>query len=120
VLVAGSGDDRLIGGSLQKGGGGNDRLDSQGYRRETGADRMLGGSGDDRLLGDSDSGPGERMDGGPGADELSGADGDDTLDGADGTDNLIGGDGDDSLSGGPGTDTCDQGAGSGPQTGCER
>ena len=55
---------------------------------------MLGGSGDDRLLGDSDSGPGERMDGGPGADELSGADGDDTLDGADGPDNLIGGDGD--------------------------
>src|SRR5215218_3025786 len=56
VLIAGPGRDELIGGSLQKGGGGNDRLDSAGYRRETGMDRLLGGAGDDRIRGDGQGG----------------------------------------------------------------
>ena len=77
---------------------------------------MEGGAGDDRLKGDSQSGPGERMDGGPGADELNGADGDDEIAGGDGPDELRGDSGDDKLDGGPGTDSCDQGSGTGPST----
>ena len=110
VLLAGPGPDRLIGGSVLKGGAGNDRLDSAGYRRETGADRLDGGGGDDRLLGDSQNGPGERLDGGSGDDDLKGFDGDDSL---------AGGGGIDQLDGGDGSDSCSQGPGSGPVTNCE-
>ena len=110
VLIAGPGRDELIGGSVLEGGGGSDRLDSAGYRRETTADKLDGGSGDDRLLGDSQAGPGELIKGGSGDDELSGAGGNDTLRGETG---------DDELDGGGGTDDCDQGPGSGSTTGCE-
>jgi len=119
VLIAGPGRDELIGGSLQKGGGGNDRLDSAGYRRETGMDRLLGGAGDDRIRGDGQGGFGDRLEGGPGSDSISGDAGDDALAGGDGPDTLRGDSGDDSLDGGPGTDACDQGSGSGPERGCE-
>ena len=102
VLLAGPGRDRLIGGSVLKGGGGNDRLDSAGYRRENGADRLDGGSGDDRLRGDSQNGPGERSTAAPATTTCSGLDGDDAL---------AGGDGNDELDGGTGTDCCAQGPG---------
>lgn len=110
VLIGGSGRDEFVGGSVQRGGAGNDTLDSFGYRRENATDLLDGGGGNDRLFGDSQPGPGERLEGGPG---------DDDLDGGAGDDNLKGNDGDDNLDGGAGTDRCRQGPDSGPLSNCE-
>ena len=61
--------------------------------------------------------PGERVAGGPGADELSGADGDDELAGGDGPDELAHDSGNEALDGEREARTaCEKSSGSGPST----
>jgi len=90
LFLAGSGDDTVIGGSL------DDRIDG-----EAGKDLLRGGDGDDSLTG------------GSGADTLFGDDGDDSLLGGNSGDSLFGGSGNDLLLGGSdnGKDALDGGAG---------
>jgi Ca2+-binding RTX toxin-like protein len=100
VVDGTSGDDRLIGTSLNEhfdsregddvveGRGGNDDIAGG-----EGADELYGGAGNDLLLG------------GTGNDALRGGAGDDVLDGGDGDDYLDGGAGNDTLGGGAGLDT---------------
>ncbi|WP_291298579.1 calcium-binding protein [Elioraea sp.] len=106
LLVAGRGDDTVVGGNgglVLLGGAGDDVL--------------LGGSGRDWLTGD---GGDDVLDGGAGKDVLRGGAGDDVLFGAEGNDVLHadagddfldGGEGDDVLAGGTGTNTLTGGAG---------
>ncbi|GAA1612959.1 hypothetical protein GCM10009679_16250 [Saccharothrix algeriensis] len=100
TVLAGAGDDRIIGGDLLHGAGGRDAL--------------LGRDGDDLLLGGDDR---DYLDGGAGDDHLDGGDGDDTAYGLDGADLLRGGDGGDHLSGGRGGDVLLGGTGDDTLTG---
>ena len=81
MLIAGAGDDTLIGGA------GNDQLEAG-----TGDDEVMGGDGNDTL------------DGSFGNDMLNGGSGNDILVGGAGDDDLTGGDGNDIMRGGAGAD----------------
>jgi Ca2+-binding RTX toxin-like protein len=128
AVLAGSGDDRLIGSNhafilflghegndqasggrrrdILAGGAGNDDLNGLGARDtllgKAGNDRIRGGDGKDLLSGNGDD---DRLYGEAGADLLGGGPGRDKLRGGPGADVLHGGTGKDSLNGGPGRDT---------------
>ncbi len=115
VLAGGDGDDSLEGGHGQDvllGGTGADTLlgGAAGDALVGGAgnDSLAGGAGDDLLTGDTGE---DTLVGSDGDDHLDGGDGSDDLDGGDGDDLLLGGDGGDHLVGGHGDDTLDGGAG---------
>jgi RTX calcium-binding nonapeptide repeat (4 copies) len=85
LVLAGTGDDRMIG---------NGRVNE--FDGGAGHDVLRGGSGDDYLVGDqyalrSPNGQGDVLVGGPGADRLDGGRGDDRLNGGAGPDSLISG-----------------------------
>lgn len=90
TIVAGNGDDLVLGGV------GNDTLDGG-----NGADRIEGGNGKDMLIGGRGD---DVLLGGNAADELFGGQGSDWLDGGNGNDELSGNQGDDILTGGAGAD----------------
>jgi Ca2+-binding RTX toxin-like protein len=109
LVLAGSGDDRLIGGGLRdslQGGAGNDTASAAAGRDiligNAGADKLKGGVDDDLISGNSGD---DLLNGGAGADLLGGGSGMDRLFGGPGPDELIGGKGKDRLNGGPGHNT---------------
>jgi Ca2+-binding RTX toxin-like protein len=114
LVLAGSGDDSMVGGrardSLQ-GGSGNDRA-SAGAGRDVllgnaGNDKLNGGADDDLLTGNAGD---DLLTGGAGADLLGGGAGMDRLFGGPGPDELIGGAAKDRLNGGSGNNTLIQDA----------
>jgi Ca2+-binding RTX toxin-like protein len=97
LVLAGTGDDQLTGGSLR------DSLQGG-----PGVDTVSAGAGNDVLVGNAGN---DRLRGGPDDDLISGNAGDDLLKGAAGADFLGGGAGMDRLLGGPGPDRLIGGAG---------
>ena len=98
-ILAGSGDDTVTGGPAA------DLIFGM-----LGADDVSGGGGDDTLLELDDVG--NRLDGGPGNDQISGSEGPDVLLGGPGDDpTLAGREGDDVIDGGDGDDVLDPGSG---------
>lgn len=100
-LLAGPGDDRLLGVAGRNellGGVGDDtivgRNDDDALWGAAGQDMLAGGAGADRLYGDEDD---DRLYGGAGEDTLAGGPDDDWLNGGKGSDTLHGGDGNDIL-----------------------
>jgi Ca2+-binding RTX toxin-like protein len=90
IILAGSGNDRIVGTNAAEkifGRAGNDTIDARG-----GDDRIDGGDGNDTI------------NGGAGNDTLRGENGNDRLDGGNGNDSLIGGEGNDVLIGRAGID----------------
>jgi Ca2+-binding RTX toxin-like protein len=114
LVLAGGGDDHLVGGALRdslQGGAGND-TGSAGAGRDilvggVGRDKLNGGLDDDLLSGNAGD---DLLIGGAGADLLGGGAGMDRLIGGPGPDQLIGGPGKDRLNGGPGHNTVAQDA----------
>jgi Ca2+-binding RTX toxin-like protein len=100
-MDGGPGDDRLIGGEELRGGGGADRINGTGYKRDSHTDQIVGGDGNDRIVGDGSG------------------NGNDDIDAGDGDDDVRGGRGNDDIDGGPGNDTCDPGGGAGAVVNCE-
>ena len=99
-LVAGGGNDLILGGSAGDsidGGTGNDALFGNG-----GDDTLMGGAGNDEVYGDEGN---DFLDGGAGADSMGGGDGNDTILGGASYDLIEGEAGDDSIDGGSGDDT---------------
>ncbi len=106
LVLAGSGDDRAIGGRFRdslQGGSENDRLIAG-----AGRDFLLGNAGDDKLKGGADD---DLISGNSGNDLLIGGAGADLLGGGAGMDRLFGGPGPDQLIGGPGRDRLNGGGG---------
>jgi Ca2+-binding RTX toxin-like protein len=99
VVVTGSGDDNLSGGSFRT---------TFNVSSGAGADNLFGGVLADTLSGGGDD---DDITGREGDDMLDGGAGADIVNGGDGADIVNGGDGDDTLSGGSGLDTLDGGAG---------
>lgn len=99
VILAGDGDDYIIGqalGDTIEGGRGNDFISASG-----GDDLVNGGEGEDSLHGGNDN---DTLHGGDDNDLIFGGNGHDSLYGDDGADTLTGGAGDDTLYGGDGDD----------------
>ncbi len=114
TIVAGAGDDTLLGlgdsDGLQ-GGEGNDSLEGgdgdDGLRGGVGADTLIGGEGNDYLIGEFPFEAGTSA----ADDVMVGGAGHDFADGGDGNDLVIGGEGDDTLVGRDGSDTIDASGG---------
>ncbi len=96
-----AGNDTIIGGAMQYGGAGNDRLENHWL-----ADQSYGGPGNDTLIG---GGGTDLFDGGDGDDSIVGGGAKDTIYGGAGNDTIIANAGADWIDGGPGDDTIDAG-----------
>jgi len=97
VIVAGAGDNRILGeggNDLICGGDGDDTIEG-----ERGNDTLDGGGGADKVLGGRGS---DHLEGGAGADLVEGEQGNDEVAGGSGSDVVEGNQGDDKLSGGAG------------------
>jgi Ca2+-binding RTX toxin-like protein len=106
LVLAGEGDDRMVGGRFRdslQGGSGNDSAVGG-----AGRDVLLGNSGDDKLNGGADD---DLLSGNAGDDFLTGAAGADLIGGGAGMDRLLGGPGPDQLIGGAGKDRLNGGPG---------